>query len=103
MSYANVGNVNGVSPYSSQFTYSIESTAFRRLFGLEHCCNGTNPNPYIKPYSVSEKEIGLELRTLNSRLNFDISVYDKKTNNQILSISLSAASGYTGQHINIAN
>src|SRR4029079_14388165 len=59
-------------------------------------------NPYIIPYSVSEKEIGLELRTLHSRLNFDIAAYDKRTDDQILSINVSAASGYTGTNVNIA-
>ena len=61
-----------------------------------------NPNPYIKPYSVSEKEIGLELRTLNSRLNFDIAVYDKRTDDQILPVDLSPSSGYGSTNVNIA-
>src|SRR6185369_16340497 len=64
--------------------------------------NGNKPNPYIIPYSVSEKEIGVELRTFNNRLNFDISFYDKRTDDQILPINLSAASGYTGENVNIA-
>lgn len=102
MSYAKVGNANGVSPYSSQLTYSIESQLFGGYSIANIAGNGNNPNPYIRPYSVSEKEIGLELRTLNSRLNFDFSVYDKRTNDQILPINLSAASGYTGQNVNIA-
>ena len=102
MSYAEVGNVNGVNPYSSQLTYSIESQLFGGYSIANIAGNGNNPNPYIRPYSVSEKEIGLELRTLNSRLNFDIAVYDKRTDDQILPINLSASSGYTGQNVNIA-
>lgn len=102
MSYAKVGNANGVGPYESQLTYTIES----QLFGGYSVANigggGNNPNPYIKPFSITEKEIGLELRTLNNRLNFDIAVYDKRTNDQILPVNLSAASGYTGQNVNIA-
>ena len=101
-SYAKVGNVNGVKPYSSQLTYSIESQLFGGYSVANIAGNGNNPNPYIIPYSVSEKEIGLELRTLNNRLNFDISVYDKRTDDQILPINLSASSGYTGQNVNIA-
>ncbi len=101
MSYAKVGNVNGVSPYSSQLTYAIESQLFGG-YSIANIANGNNPNPYIKPYTVSEKEIGLELKTLHSRLNFDISFYDKRTDDQILPINLSTASGYTGQNVNIA-
>lgn len=102
MSYAKVGNANGVDPYSSQLTYAIESQLFGGYSVANIAGNGSNPNPYIIPYSVSEKEIGLELRTLKNRLNFDISVYDKRTNDQILPINLSAASGYTGENVNIA-
>ncbi len=102
MSYAKVGNVNGVSPYQSQLSYSIESQLFGTYSVANIAGNGNNPNPLIRPYSVSEKEIGMELRTLNSRLNFDISVYDKRTDDQILPINLSASSGYTGTNVNIA-
>ncbi len=102
MSYAKVGNANGVAPYSSQLTYSIESQLFGGYSIANIAGNGNNPNPYIIPYSVTEKEIGLELRTLKSRLNFDIAVYDKRTDDQILPINLSASSGYTGQQVNIA-
>jgi len=102
MSYAKVGNANGVDPYSSQLTYSIESQLFGGYSVANIAGNGSNPNPYIIPYSVSEKELGLELRTLKNRLNFDISVYDKRTDDQILPINLSAASGYTGENVNIA-
>jgi len=102
MSYAKVGNVNGVNPYSSQLTYSIESQLFGGYSVANIAGNGNNPNPHIIPYSVSEKEIGLELRTLNSRLNFDISLYDKRTDDQILPINLSSSSGYTGTNVNIA-
>ncbi|MEO6230273.1 MAG: SusC/RagA family TonB-linked outer membrane protein [Ferruginibacter sp.] len=102
MGYAQVGSANGVNPYQSQLTYSIESQIFGGYSIANIGGNGNNPNPYIKPYSVNEKEIGVELKTLHSRLNFDIAVYDKRTNDQILPINLSNASGYTGQSVNIA-
>ncbi|MEO6721582.1 MAG: SusC/RagA family TonB-linked outer membrane protein [Ferruginibacter sp.] len=107
MSYGEVGNANGVAPYSSQLTYTIGS----QLFGTYpigtialngNDANGTTPNPLIKPYRLSEKEIGLELRTLNSRLNFDIAVYDKRTTDQILPVALSTSTGYGTKYVNIA-
>jgi len=107
MSYAQVGNANGVPPFSSQLSYTIASQLFGTypigsiaLNGSD--ANGTTPNPFIKPYSLSEKEIGLELRTLNSRLNFDIAVYDKRTTDQILPVALSTATGYGTKYVNIA-
>ncbi len=107
MSYADVGNVNGVAPFSSQLTYTIASQLFGTypigtiaLNGTDP--NGTTPNPYIKPYRISEKEIGLQLRTLNNRLNFDIAVYDKRTTDQILPVALSTSTGYGSKNVNIA-
>ena len=101
ISYADVGNANGVSPFSSQLTYSQEQQPFG-TFSIWNIATATNPNPFIKPYRVSEKEIGLELKTLKSRLNFDIAVYDKRTYDQILRADLSPATGYTGMNVNIA-
>jgi TonB-linked SusC/RagA family outer membrane protein len=105
--YATSGNANGVDPFSSQLTYAIE----QQLFGTYPIGtiapngtdpNGTNPNPSLEPAGVSEKEIGLELKTLNSRLNFDIAVYDKRTSGQILPVDLSPFSGYGSTLRNVA-
>ncbi len=101
MSYADVGNANGISAYSSQLTYSIDPQLFG-TYPIGSIANTSNPNPLIRPYSISEKEIGLELRTLNNRLNFDIAFYDKRTNDQILPVALSPASGYSSTNVNIA-
>jgi len=99
--YANTGNANGVGPYESQLRYQIESQLFGG-YSVANISGGNRPNPYIRPFSVSEGEIGLELRTLHSRLNFDIAVYDKRTNDQILPVDLSPASGYGSTTVNIA-
>jgi outer membrane receptor protein involved in Fe transport len=101
MSYADVGNANGIGPYQSQLTYAIDPQLFG-TYPIGSIQTTSNPNLLIKPYRINEKEIGLELRTLNSRLNFDIAVYDKRTNDQILPVDLSPASGYTSTNVNIA-
>lgn len=100
-SLANTGNVNGIGAFSSQLTYSIGQQLFG-TYPIGTIANTSNPNPYLTPYSVNERELGLELRTLQSRLNFDIAVYDKRTNDQILPVDLSPASGYNTTTINIA-
>jgi TonB-linked SusC/RagA family outer membrane protein len=101
MGYADVGSANGVAPYSSQLTYAIGQQLFG-TYPIGTIANTSNPNPYLGTFGISEKEIGLELRTLNSRLNFDIAVYDKRTDGQIMSVDLSPASGYTSTLVNIA-
>jgi TonB-linked SusC/RagA family outer membrane protein len=99
--YATSGNADGVRPYSTQLTYSIAQQLFG-TYPIGSIATTSNPNLNLKPYKVSEKEIGLELRTLNSRLNFDIAVYDKRTDDQILSVDLSPASGYSSTTVNVA-
>ena len=61
------------------------------------------PNPRITPYSLQEKEIGLELRMFGSRVNVDFAVYDKKTSHQILSVPTSQASGTANITQNVAS
>lgn len=98
--YATSGNANGVAPFGSQLTYSIA----QQLFGsypIASIVNNSNPNPLLGPSKVSEKEIGLEVKTLKNRLNVDIAVYDKRTDGQILPVDLSPASGYGSTLVNI--
>jgi outer membrane receptor protein involved in Fe transport len=106
MSYADVGNVNGVSPFGGQLLYVIDQQPFGTYPIATIATAGPAgtldyPNPLISPYRVSEKEIGVELRTTDSRLNFDFAVYDKRTYDQILRVPFSAATGYTGTNINM--
>jgi TonB-linked SusC/RagA family outer membrane protein len=99
--YATSGNANGVPIYGTQLTYSQEQQQFG-TYSIWNIATATTPNPFLKPFLVTEKEIGLELRTLKSRLNFDIAVYDKRTDDQILRADLSPSTGYTGINVNIA-
>ena len=98
--YANVGSANGINPYSNSLTFTVSQNAFNGV-PLGSISNVTTPNQAIKPYSVKEKEIGLELRMFNSRVNLDVAAYDKHTTNQILSVAISNASGYTGTIVNL--
>jgi TonB-linked SusC/RagA family outer membrane protein len=102
-SYASTGSASGISNFSDLLTYTLAANPFSAN-GLSYTTGGFNatyPNPFVQPYGITEKEIGLELRTLHSRLNFDIAVYDKRTNNQILNAPLSNTSGFTSTPINL--
>jgi TonB-linked SusC/RagA family outer membrane protein len=106
MTYAEVGNANGVQPFGGQLTYAIDQQPFGTYPVATIATAGAPgtfdyPNPLVAPYEVHEKEIGLELRTLKSRLNFDIAVYDKRTFEQILRVPFSSATGYTGTNVNL--
>ena len=50
--------------------------------------------------SATEKELGMELKLFNSRLNIDFAVYQKQTVDQIVSAQISDASGFINTLIN---
>ncbi len=102
-SYASTGSASGINNFSGQLTYNLNANPFVANGISYNMANfsGQNPNPYVMPFGVTEKEIGLEIRTLKSRLNFDIAAYDKRTSDQILIAPLSAASGFTSTPVNL--
>ncbi|WP_333821014.1 SusC/RagA family TonB-linked outer membrane protein [Ohtaekwangia sp.] len=100
-SWAQVGSANGVNPYDNVLTYAInppfngQTTA-----GV----SGTfAPNQSLQPFTVTEKEIGLELRLFNNKVMLDVGAFDKVTTNQILDVTISNASGYDNSRQNKAS
>lgn len=69
--------------------------------------NGANsgqylaPNPDLKPLTSTTYEVGLEARFLNGRLSTDIALYHRKTTDDIVSASISPASGYNAVLLNL--
>jgi TonB-linked SusC/RagA family outer membrane protein len=94
-SWAEVGSIAGVGAYEGVLTYSYNQNPFNGQT-LASIVGGNVPNPLLEPFTVTEKEIGLELKMFKSRLTFDVAVFDKVTTGQILDVTLSSTSGYTG-------
>ena len=105
-SWAQVGSVAGVGPYDGLLTYSFNANLFngQTLAGVADV-NGVAlaPNPLLEPFTVTEKEIGLELKMFNNRLHLDVAAFDKITTKQILDVALSSASGYSTSKENEAS
>ncbi len=101
-SYADVGSANGINAFTGLLTYGILPNQFNGL-SLGTISNASSPNPLLKPFSVSEKEIGLELKMFGNRVNLDIAAYHKITRDQILTVEISNASGYTGTPLNLGS
>lgn len=93
-SFAQVGN--DTSPYSllPYYVYNPGGS------GGYITRNTTLPNANLKPEISSSTEFGLDLRAFNGRLGLDLTYYNSNTENQILSLSLPTATGYTAQFIN---
>jgi TonB-linked SusC/RagA family outer membrane protein len=106
-SWAQVGSANGVNPYEGVLTYAINANQFngQTLAGVIGTgVNGTiAPNPALQPFTVTEKEIGLEMRLFNNKVLFDVSAFDKVTTDQILDVTISNTSGYTNSKQNKAS
>lgn len=60
----------------------------------------TKKAPNLKPEITTSKELGLEIRLFKDRVRLDIALYDKLSENQILPLTISPATGYTSQYIN---
>lgn len=101
-SYANVGS--DTDPYQGMFTYSPISAAFAQYgYGSTFPFNGvlafsspaTIPNLNLKPQNQASYEIGTELRFLNNRVNLDLTYYNTKTTDQIVSLPLPQSTGFS--------
>jgi hypothetical protein len=58
------------------------------------------PNNELKPQFTSSIEFGAEVRFFENRVGLDVTYYDAKTTDQIISIPVSGASGYLTKSIN---
>ncbi|MDX3916614.1 MAG: SusC/RagA family TonB-linked outer membrane protein [Pseudosphingobacterium sp.] len=101
-SWAQVGSANGIPPFSNHLFYDILPNQLHgRTLGT--ILGTRSPNALLRPFSVEERELGLELRFFDSRLSFDIAAYEKVTTDQILPVQISNASGYTDTQQNVGS
>jgi len=84
------------SPYSTSQYYSVGSAIQGTTTGS---FSSTLPNLFLKPYTLSEFEIGTELKFYKNRLGLDLAYFNRKTNNEIINGSLSEATGFSNQQI----
>lgn len=97
-SYA--GGSNGTQPYQNALTYGLQPyTISGQSLGFVN--NSTIPNANLKPVSITEKEIGLNMQFFNDRLGFDVDYYSKHTTDDIVPVTVSPTSGYNGDLVNI--
>jgi TonB-linked SusC/RagA family outer membrane protein len=101
--YADVGSDNSVDAFSDQLFYAVAANlpvnSANTPVPLATSGNSI-PNPDLVPSRTAETEAGLELRLLNNKINFEVSVYKKVTSDQIVSVQVSDASGFLTKRIN---
>ncbi|MDN3583156.1 SusC/RagA family TonB-linked outer membrane protein [Mucilaginibacter flavus] len=94
LSYARTSN--GAQPYKNAVYYSVANSVNSVSAGT---FDGTLANLFLKPYLLSEFEIGTSLKFFNDRLGLDVSYFTKKTKNEIVQATLDQSSGYTSNYI----
>lgn len=72
-------------PYQSEPTFSAQDEI---------------PNNNLLPEKTNAIELGLDLHLLDDRLRIDLTYYDSKTENQIISFPVPISSGYTERIVN---
>lgn len=95
-SWAKVGN--DTDAYQTANTFEIKTNGTN---GVSYAERPTQyPFRNLKPEMQTSKEIGLDLRFFNGRLNFDFTTYHTSTENQVMNISMLMTSGYNKRKIN---
>lgn len=94
---ASVANVGGdTDPFRLQSTYSASTFGGVSLFSQSR----TLPPANLKPEKTKSYEFGTNLAFFKNRINLDVTYYNQKTVNQILSVPISTTSGYSSELIN---
>ena len=91
---------NGTTPYQNLLTYGLQGYALGDQ-PLGYINQTDIPNAFLKPVKISEQEIGLNMDFFHSRVGFDVAFYNKKTTDDILGVTISSTTGYTGNVVNI--
>ena len=95
------GNVN-LGAYSLEPTYGVAGGfPYGSLPGFT--ASSSVNNPAIKPEFVLSKEVGFELSLFRNRVSIEATAYTQDNTNQILSIQLSRATGFSSSLVNAAD
>lgn len=99
-SYAQVGS--DIGPHQINTVYASNAASFYGGFPAMSVPN-TLRNEDLRPQLTSTHEAGLEMKFFNNRVGFDVTYYKDKNEDQILSLTVPATSGFTTAIINAGN
>lgn len=89
-----------LSPYETVINYST-GTVYK---GASTITSGSVPdklkNPNIKPSFANSFETGFDVRFLKNRIGLDFTYYKQRNKDQIINLTVSGASGFTGTVVN---
>lgn len=97
--YTEVGSDTDVPEYANLLFYGVNANLSNGS-PVGGSNGNTVPNPNLRPMRTKETEFGLEMKMFDYRLGVEVSVYDKRTIDQIVSAQISDASGFVNTRIN---
>lgn len=96
-SFAQVGG-GAPDPYQINLAYSMQPTSGQPI---QNVSTTTISNANLRPYTSTTTEAGMEAKFLHNRLGFDLTLYNRKTTNDIVSTAISGTSGYNNVILNV--
>ncbi|PQB08570.1 SusC/RagA family TonB-linked outer membrane protein [Polaribacter filamentus] len=97
--WSQVGGTGALGEYSLNQTFGLSNSGF----GNQASVPNTQFNPNLKAETVTGIEFGLDLKMFSNRLRFSATYYDQKSNDLLVPIGVSAATGFTSVWDNIAD
>ena len=107
LNYAQVGS--GAPPYALDFQFNPVATIFGQYnttitfpYGGNSGYNATAtlPDPNLRPQKTNSYEIGTELKFLNGRVGLDVTYYDIRTTDQIVTVTNPPSTGFAFRNLN---
>jgi TonB-linked SusC/RagA family outer membrane protein len=101
---------NHATPYNIVNTFTIATITDGWGTGDSFPFNGvagfiptnTLTNPTIEPEALLSRELGLEVKLLNNRINFDLSYYNNQNKDLLISVPVTGSTGYNAKYTNAA-
>ncbi len=91
------------APYQTRPSLVVSTNDFNTRAGVTVNTNTVSTvlaNPDLKPELLKEYEVGLESRMINNRISIDLTLYYRKSSDQILVRPLDASTGFETTTIN---
>ena len=104
-SWAQVGGAT-VAPYQIYQTYSMlqgghNGRPVQQLTQATGALGAVVPNPDLQPLTSTTYEAGIEAGFFHNRLGFDLTLYNRKTTDDIVQSNIAASSGYISALLNV--
>jgi len=92
----------GAAPYSLNLSYRLDRDNYNGI-NLQVINNSTVPNADLKPLISTEYEAGVDVGLLSNKLTLNLTYYNRRTREDIVSTNVSISSGYSNAILNLGN